>query len=108
MADFTKNMSQIKKLYINIKYNKNILIYKKIGDGESGKSTIIKQMKIIYKNGFKNNEMDLYTKVIYSNMVEVVQLILINFDSSNEDEDPKFKEAKSEVLELQNYYDNLI
>ena len=38
------------------------------GTGESGKSTIAKQMKIIHLNGFTDEERKLYTNAIHNNV----------------------------------------
>jgi len=38
------------------------------GTGESGKSTIAKQMKIIHLNGFTDEERKLYTNAIHNNI----------------------------------------
>lgn len=35
------------------------------GSGESGKSTIVKQMKIIHQNGYSRDEMLLFRLTIY-------------------------------------------
>lgn len=40
-----------------------------LGAGESGKSTIFKQMKIIYGVGFSDEEKDNFTPVVYSNTI---------------------------------------
>jgi len=48
-----------------------------LGPGESGKSTIFKQMKIIQDNGgFSNDELLSYKNVIYSNCVSQIRVIL--------------------------------
>ncbi|KAK9448788.1 guanine nucleotide binding protein, alpha subunit [Limtongia smithiae] len=44
-----------------------------LGSGESGKSTIVKQMKIIHQNGFSPAELALYRQIIYRNLVESVR-----------------------------------
>ena len=41
-----------------------------LGTGESGKSTIFKQMKILYGNGFTQEELERYKWHIWSNIVE--------------------------------------
>jgi guanine nucleotide-binding protein subunit alpha len=47
-----------------------------IGAGESGKSTFIKQMRIIHSNGFQDGERSGFKGVIYSNMVLAFRLLL--------------------------------
>lgn len=45
------------------------------GAGESGKSTVLKQMKLIYSQGFSNNEKLEWKPVIFSNIVQSFQVI---------------------------------
>lgn len=40
------------------------------GSGESGKSTIVKQMKIIHQNGYTVDELALYRLTIYKNLMD--------------------------------------
>ena len=47
-----------------------------LGSGESGKSTIVKQMKIIHQNGFTNEELLVYRPVVNGNLVEVAKGVL--------------------------------
>ncbi|TDL15921.1 G-protein alpha subunit [Rickenella mellea] len=47
-----------------------------LGSGESGKSTIVKQMKIIHKNGFSRDELLKYRLPVYQNVVESAQAIV--------------------------------
>lgn len=45
------------------------------GSGESGKSTIVKQMKIIHKNGFSPAELAEYRPVVYKNVLDSAQQV---------------------------------
>ncbi|XP_010122013.1 PREDICTED: guanine nucleotide-binding protein G(t) subunit alpha-3-like [Chlamydotis macqueenii] len=47
-----------------------------LGAGESGKSTIVKQMKIIHKDGFTYQERMEFRPVIYSNAVQSILSIV--------------------------------
>ena len=40
------------------------------GSGESGKSTIVKQMKIIHKEGFTDAELAEYRSIVYKNLLD--------------------------------------
>jgi guanine nucleotide-binding protein G(i) subunit alpha len=40
------------------------------GSGESGKTTIVKQMKIIHQNGYTIDELARYRLTIYKNLVD--------------------------------------
>ncbi len=46
-----------------------------IGAGESGKSTILKQMRIIYSEGFHMDERKEIRQVIFSNMIVAFKII---------------------------------
>lgn len=46
-----------------------------IGAGESGKSTILKQMRIIYSEGFHMEERKEVRQVIFSNMIVAFKII---------------------------------
>ncbi|KAI0070383.1 G-protein alpha subunit [Panus rudis PR-1116 ss-1] len=48
-----------------------------LGSGESGKSTIVKQMKIIHQNGFTREELMTYRLTIYRNLLESAKHILL-------------------------------
>lgn len=47
-----------------------------VGAGESGKSTIIKQMRIIHSGGFPEDERRQTRAVIYSNLVIAFKVLL--------------------------------
>lgn len=47
-----------------------------IGSGESGKSTIVKQMKIIHQNGYTQEERALYRLTIYKNLVDCMKALI--------------------------------
>jgi guanine nucleotide-binding protein subunit alpha, other len=51
------------------------------GAGESGKSTVLKQMKLIYAQGFSKNEKNEWKPVIFGNIIQSFRLI---FDAMNE------------------------
>ena len=46
------------------------------GSGESGKSTIVKQMKIIHQNGYTNDELALYRHTIFKNVVDCAKALI--------------------------------
>jgi hypothetical protein len=47
------------------------------GSGESGKSTIVKQMKIIHQNGYTHEELMTFRTTIYKNTLESAHHILL-------------------------------
>lgn len=63
------------------------------GAGESGKSTVLKQMKLIYAQGFSKSEKLEWKPVVFQNIVQSFRLI---FDAMNE-MDIKFENPENEV-----------
>jgi hypothetical protein len=47
------------------------------GSGESGKSTIVKQMKIIHQSGFSREELLTYRMTVYRNLVDSAHSIVL-------------------------------
>jgi guanine nucleotide-binding protein G(i) subunit alpha len=48
-----------------------------LGSGESGKSTIVKQMKIIHQNGYTVEELAMYRLTIYKNLVDCARNLVL-------------------------------
>ncbi|CAF1601890.1 unnamed protein product, partial [Didymodactylos carnosus] len=47
-----------------------------LGAGESGKSTIVKQMRIIHQHGYSKEEFEQYRPVVYSNTIQSLGAII--------------------------------
>ncbi|KZF23458.1 G protein alpha subunit [Xylona heveae TC161] len=47
-----------------------------LGSGESGKSTIVKQMKIIHQNGYTVDELALYRLTVYKNLLDCAKALV--------------------------------
>lgn len=47
-----------------------------LGAGESGKSTILKQMKLIHDNGYNNEERAVFKEIVFTNTVQSMKAIL--------------------------------
>jgi len=47
-----------------------------LGAGESGKSTILKQMKLIHDSGYSKEEKEAFKEIIFSNTVQSMRVIL--------------------------------
>jgi len=65
-----------------------------LGAGESGKSTILKQMKIIHMDGYSKEDFEQYREVVYSNTIQSLATIIrametlnIQFTSSDRERD---------------------
>ncbi len=54
----------------------NICVCMDSGAGESGKSTIFKQMRIIYGKGFTSEDRSVFTHVVYNNVISSMQTLL--------------------------------
>ncbi|KAJ5228052.1 hypothetical protein N7489_008760 [Penicillium chrysogenum] len=52
-----------------------------LGAGESGKSTILKQMKLIHEGGYSRDERESFKEIIYSNTVQSMRVILEAMES---------------------------
>jgi GTPase SAR1 family protein len=52
-----------------------------LGTGESGKSTIAKQLKIMHLDGFSKEERDMYRVIIHSNIVESTTTLIQKTES---------------------------
>ncbi|KAF8536800.1 guanine nucleotide binding protein, alpha subunit [Trichophaea hybrida] len=47
-----------------------------LGAGESGKSTILKQMKLIHASGFSKNDREDHKVIIFTNLLDSLKIIL--------------------------------
>ncbi|KAI8819259.1 guanine nucleotide binding protein, alpha subunit [Fimicolochytrium jonesii] len=47
-----------------------------LGAGESGKSTILKQMKLIHDNGYSVEERETFREIVFSNTIQSMRVIL--------------------------------
>jgi len=52
-----------------------------LGAGESGKSTILKQMQLIHGAGYSNEEREAFKEIIFSNTVQSMRVILDAMDT---------------------------
>jgi len=64
---------QLKRDKIKLKNEVKMLL---LGAGESGKSTILKQMKLIHDGGFTSEEKESYKEVIFSNTIQSMKVII--------------------------------
>ncbi|KAI8384501.1 heterotrimeric G-protein alpha subunit (G-alpha, GPA2) [Radiomyces spectabilis] len=67
-----------------------------LGAGESGKSTILKQMKLIHASGFSESERETFRMVVFSNIVAAMQTLFEAVDQLNISlKDPSLLQYKS-------------
>ncbi|KAL2402344.1 Guanine nucleotide-binding protein alpha-2 subunit [Exophiala dermatitidis] len=70
-----------------------------LGAGESGKSTIIKQMRIIHSRGFQDDERVQIRAVIYSNVVIAFRILYEIMQDEKIDFEDEANEAHAEFLD---------
>ena len=73
----TRSQTIDKQLKLESKRASKITKILLLGGGESGKSTIVKQMKILHSNGFTEKECLEYRKIVYSNAIESLRIIML-------------------------------
>lgn len=73
-----------------------------LGAGESGKSTIAKQMKIIHLSGFSDKEREVFKMVIYSNVVTSIRSLIT---AAEDLEIPIEEEDLATKIMQENYFD---
>lgn len=71
-----------------------------LGSGESGKSTIVKQMKIIHQNGYTPEERNAYRQTIYKNLLDSAHHIITAMRKLGLDcEDPANRARLEKILD---------
>ena len=71
-----------------------------LGSGESGKSTIVKQMKIIHQNGYTTDELMAYRHTIYKNLIDSAHHIILAMRKLAMDcEDPANRARTEKILD---------
>jgi len=70
-----------------------------LGAGESGKSTLFKQMITIYGKGYPESERRTFIPIIYNNIITAMKILCAQAPNYG-DVEPKNKTAQREVLEL--------
>lgn len=74
----------------------------RLGSGESGKSTIVKQMKIIHQNGYKTDELMAYRPTIYKNLLDSAHHIILAMRQLGKDcVDPTNRARTEKILDYQ-------
>ncbi|KAF9551968.1 guanine nucleotide-binding protein subunit alpha [Mortierella hygrophila] len=70
--------SQLKRDRATLRNEVKMLL---LGAGESGKSTILKQMKLIHEGSYSKQEREAFKEIIYSNTVQSMRVILEAMDN---------------------------
>ncbi|KAK6203579.1 guanine nucleotide-binding protein alpha subunit [Scheffersomyces amazonensis] len=66
-----------KSLQLNRQNEKNQMKLLLLGAGESGKSTVLKQMKLLHKGGFTQQERNQYSQVIWCDVIQSMKILII-------------------------------
>ena len=72
-----------------------------LGSGESGKSTIVKQMKIIHLKGYSEDELYNYRPTVFKNLVECAKAVITAMQQF--DIEPHVEENKRHTEFLMDY-----
>ncbi|KAG2186013.1 hypothetical protein INT43_002451 [Umbelopsis isabellina] len=72
-----------------------------LGSGESGKSTIVKQMKIIHQNGYNKEELFTWRPTVYKNVVDSIKtLVAAAIKLKIDFADPQNRDYAHDVLDF--------
>ncbi|KAF8989496.1 heterotrimeric G-protein alpha subunit, GPA3-like protein [Cyathus striatus] len=74
-----------------------------LGSGESGKSTIVKQMKILHKGGFSPEERLHYRPIVYRNLIDSAQEVIAEIKKLGYE----YKSSQNQLLAEKIYAYNL-
>ncbi|KAK9435037.1 guanine nucleotide-binding protein alpha-3 subunit [Metarhizium brunneum] len=72
-----------------------------LGSGESGKSTIVKQMKIIHLKGYSEDELYNYRPTVFKNLVECAKAVITAMQQF--DIEPQLEENRRHIEYLMEY-----
>lgn len=65
------------ELYLEKQREKNEIKLLLLGAGESGKSTVLKQLKLLHQGGFTHRERRQYSQVIWADAIESMKILII-------------------------------
>ncbi|KAI7907112.1 putative Gpa2-guanine nucleotide-binding protein alpha-2 subunit [Cokeromyces recurvatus] len=78
-----------------------------LGAGESGKSTVLKQMRLIHASGFKANEREKFRNIIFVNILSTMQTLLSAIEDLDlQMTDPLLKEYTHLFVEIPSLEEN--
>jgi GTPase SAR1 family protein len=71
-----------------------------LGAGGSGKSTIFKQMRLVYGGGYDGSQREAYLPIIRSNMLESIQTLLDESQHANRVLSPEARAASFHIMDI--------
>ncbi|GAM23824.1 hypothetical protein SAMD00019534_069990 [Acytostelium subglobosum LB1] len=76
-----------------------------LGTGESGKSTIVKQMKILHSKGFSPDEKDFYRQLVQRNLIDGVAILVRVITEHNIEVSPETRMAIEHFMTWHKVYE---
>lgn len=93
------------ELYLEKQREKNEMKLLLLGAGESGKSTVLKQLKLLHQGGFTHRERRQYSQVIWADAIESMKILIIQarklnikLDCDNPNQNEALFKAKTILL----------
>lgn len=77
LADKRINEAINRSLQLNKQINKKGIKLLLLGAGESGKSTVLKQLKLLHKGGFTDQERLQYSQVIWCDVIQSMKILIV-------------------------------
>mmetsp|Transcript_18042 Transcript_18042/g.35491 ORF Transcript_18042/g.35491 Transcript_18042/m.35491 type:complete len:379 (+) Transcript_18042:462-1598(+) len=102
----SKNAALDRELRRQQQTEQNKLKFLLLGAGESGKSTLFKQMKILFteQHGFTQTELEKGIRVVYNNILANIKILVAACDAHTPAED---QELADEILQIDEDKDNI-
>jgi len=97
--------NQIKRDRLRAKNEIKMLL---LGAGESGKSTVLKQMKLIHHGGYNESERDSYKEIIFANTIQTMRAILDAMPMLDIHLHPQNDSRRDLIMSLPNQIDDSI
>jgi hypothetical protein len=69
-----------------------------VGAGESGKSTVLKQMRLIYSQGFSKTEKEEWRTIIFNNLLGAFKIILDAMDELDIELDVELNDVSTHAV----------
>ncbi|KAJ5071897.1 guanine nucleotide-binding protein g(o) subunit alpha [Anaeramoeba ignava] len=99
--EFERNRKISEKLKEEEKSLKNNVCLLILGAGDSGKTTLLKQLNILFKKGFTNQDYDLYKEIIRSNIIIYIKTLLEGAAKMKIPLEKKNKSIADDFLEIE-------
>ena len=71
-----------------------------LGSGASGKSTVAKQMKLLYLDGFTEKEASIFTDIIFFNIIRNMKILVVQADKFGLSLEPNNKVPAEELKNM--------